>query len=38
MNFTYDPVNQGWTAQAFFDGDADRAPSQSNIVQFSVGD
>ncbi len=28
----------GWTAKAFYDGDADHAASESNTIQFNVGD
>jgi hypothetical protein len=37
VNFTFWPKT-GWTAKAFFDGDTDHAPSESNLVRFSVGD
>jgi Peptidase family C25/Propeptide_C25 len=37
VNFTFWPET-GWTAKAFFDGDTDHAPSESNVVRFSVGD
>jgi hypothetical protein len=37
VNFVFWP-KPGWTAKAFFDGDTDHAPSESNLVQFSVGD
>jgi peptidase C25-like protein len=44
VNFSYyfnpnNPNNSNnWTAKAFYDGDTDRAPSQSNTIQFTVGD
>ena len=37
VNFAFWPKT-GWTAKAFFDGDTDHAPSESNLVRFSVGD
>ncbi|HMJ97371.1 MAG TPA: C25 family cysteine peptidase, partial [Thermoleophilaceae bacterium] len=30
--------NEFWTAKAFYDGDVDHAPSESNTIQFTVGD
>jgi hypothetical protein len=38
VNFTYYNGNEIWTAQAFFDGDDAHASSESNKVQFTVGD
>jgi hypothetical protein len=38
VNFVYYNPDTGWTAKAFFDGDADHMGSESNTVQFSVGD
>ena len=43
-NFSYyfnpnNPNNSNnWTAKAFYDGDTDHAPSESNTIQFNVGD
>jgi hypothetical protein len=39
--FTYNQnnnQNNDWSAQAFFDGDTQYAPSSSNVVTFEVGD
>jgi hypothetical protein len=38
VNFVYDNNSQTWTAKAFFDGNANYAGSESNTVQFFVGD
>jgi hypothetical protein len=38
VDFQYYNPNHGWTANAFYDGDADHAPSESNTIQFSVND
>ena len=38
VDFVYYNPNPRWTARAFYDGDDTHAPSQSNVVQFSVGD
>lgn len=43
MNFDFyiapnDPQANNWSARAFFDGSGAYAASQSNIVQFTVGD
>ena len=38
VDFQYYNPNTGWTAKAFYDGNIARAPSESNTIQFSVGD
>jgi len=38
VSFKYYNGNEIWTAQAFFDGDDVHASSESNEVQFTVGD
>jgi hypothetical protein len=38
VSFQYYNPDTGWTAKAFYDGDTDHAPSESNTVQFNVGD
>jgi hypothetical protein len=39
VNFAFHPNGDNrWTARAFFDGDGVHGPSESNVVQFRVGD
>jgi Peptidase family C25 len=38
VDFVFYGPDVGWTAKAFYDGDTDHAPSESNTIQFNVGD